>query len=145
MDITSLEEFYRQVSTGSEEEKGFLLPDGISREIGHFNVFNVKELFARIREKPAMPYNRRAYYKISLINGRNKAEYADKVIDIEKNALLFATPKVPYHYVRQDDKQSGYFCIFTGEFLARNKSGVVLDDLPIFKPGGYPIFQLTDK
>jgi hypothetical protein len=74
----------------------FLLPGGISREIGHFNVFNVEELMARIREKPFMPYNRRAYYKISLIRGRNRAEYADKVIDIEKNALLFATDGLEY-------------------------------------------------
>jgi AraC family transcriptional activator of pobA len=91
-----------------------------------------------------MPYNRRAYYKISFISGRNRAEYADKVVDIEKNALLFATPKIPYHYVPRDDNQHGYFCIFTDEFLLKNKSGVILDELPIFRPGGYPIFQLSD-
>jgi AraC family transcriptional activator of pobA len=92
-----------------------------------------------------MPYNRRSYYKISLISGRNRAEYADKVIDIEKNALLFATPKIPYHWLPQDDNQFGYFCIFTDDFLVKNKSGVVLDDLPIFQPNGYPIFQLSDE
>jgi AraC-like DNA-binding protein len=92
-----------------------------------------------------MVYNRRAYYKISFISGRNKAEYADKVIEIEKNALLFATPKIPYHYLPQDDNQSGHFCIFTADFLIHTKSGVIIDELPIFKPGGYPIFQLTDE
>jgi hypothetical protein len=40
-----------------------------------------------------MPYNRRSYYKISLIIGKNRAEYANKIFDIEENALLFATPK----------------------------------------------------
>lgn len=54
-------------------------------------------------------------------------------------------PKVPYHYLPQDEKQSGYFCIFTDEFLVKNKSGVVLDDLPIFKAGGYPVFNLSGK
>lgn len=92
-----------------------------------------------------MPYNRRAYYKISLVSGRNKAEYADKVIDIEKNALLFATPKIPYHWLPQDEKQSGHFCIFTADFLLPSKSGVILDKLPIFRSGGYPVFHLTDK
>jgi AraC family transcriptional regulator, transcriptional activator of pobA len=145
MDITTLEEFYRQISSPGEDGKGFLLPDGITREIGHFNVFNVAELVKRISEKPFMPYNRRAYYKISLISGRNRAEYADKVIDIEKNALLFATPKVPYHWLPQDIHQAGYFCIFTDEFLIPSKSGVVLDELPIFKAGGYPVFQLSDE
>ena len=137
MPITTLEEFYKETAA--------LIPEGIHKEIGHFNVFRIDELMARLRKKPGMPYNRRAYYKISLISGRNKAEYADKVIDIERNALLFATPKIPYHWLPQDDNQEGYFCIFTHDFLIQSKSGVVLDDLPIFRPGGYPIFQLADE
>jgi len=145
MPITSLEEFYKQISASAAEGGRSVLPDGINKEIGHFNVFSMDELMKRLREKPAMPYNRRAYYKISLISGRNRAEYADKVIDIEKNALLFATPKVPYHWLPQDLNQSGHFCIFTDEFLIHTKSGVVLDDLPIFKAGGYPVFQLSDE
>lgn len=137
METITLEDFYK--------ESSLLIPPGINKEIGHFNVFKIDELMMQLRRKPEMPYNRRAYYKISFINGRNRAEYADKVVNIEKNALLFATPKIPYHYVPQDEKQTGYFCIFTGEFLMQAKSGVVLDDLPIFQPGGLPIFQLTDE
>jgi AraC family transcriptional activator of pobA len=138
MTTTSLEEFYKETAAG--------IPNGIHKEIGHFNVFKIDEIIASQKKKPgSMPYNRRAYYKISAISGRNKAEYADKVVDIEKNALLFATPRIPYHWLPQDDNQSGYFCIFTDEFLVQNKSGVVLDELPIFQPGGYPIFQLSDE
>ena len=137
MKTTTVEEFYSQTSK--------LMPQGISKEIGHFNVFNMADLIERIREKPVMPYNRRAYYKISYIKGRNRAEYADKVIEIDKMALLFATPKVPYNYVPYDTNQSGYFCIFTDEFLVQTKSGVVLDDLPIFRAGGYPVFQISDE
>src|SRR5258706_2919314 len=135
MKPTSLEEFYK--------ETALLIPEGISKEIGHFNVFKIEDLIAQYKIKPVMPYNRRLYYKISLINGKNKAEYADKVIDIEKYALLFGTPNVPYHYLPQDEKQSGYFCIFTEDFLTKNKSGVVLDELPIFRPGGYPVFNIS--
>ena len=139
MEPVSLEEFYR-TTTG-------LIPEGINKEIGHFNIFEIGEVHAKLKRKPgmAMPYNRRAYYKISLINGRNKAEYADKVIDIDTTALLFATPKIPYHWLPQDDAQSGYFCIFTPDFLIPAKSGVVLDELPLFRPGGYPVFQLTTE
>jgi AraC family transcriptional activator of pobA len=138
METVSLDNFYKETSA--------LIPEGINKEIGHFNVFNTEELFVLHSKapKPPMLYNRREYYKISLIIGNNKAEYADKVIDIEKSALLFATPKIPYNYVPQDLNQSGYFCIFTDEFLVQSKSGVVLDDLPLFQPGGYPIFQLSD-
>lgn len=137
MKSTSLEQFYKQIATN--------IPDEITREIGHFNVFSHKEVFAQLKLRPVMPYNKRAYYKISLIQGKNRAEYADKVIDIKKSALLFATPRVPYHWIPEDENQTGYFCIFTDEFLIRNKSGLVLEDLPIFQPGGYPIFEITNE
>ncbi|QMW02006.1 helix-turn-helix domain-containing protein [Spirosoma foliorum] len=145
MGVISLDEFYKEIAPAEGGGLRSLLPDGINKEIGHFNVFSIADLMAASKGKPFMPYNRRAYYKISLIRGRNRAEYADKVIDIEKNALLFATPKVPYHYLPQDTDQSGYFCVFTDEFLVQSKSGVVADELPIFQPGGYPIFQLSDE
>ncbi len=138
MEPITLNDFYRITAT--------LIPEGINKEIGHFNIFEISEIQKLKRKSPSvMPYNRRAYYKISLIRGRNKAEYADKVIDIDQNGLLFATPKIPYHYVPQDDNQSGYFCIFTADFLIHSKSGVVLEDLPLFKPGGLPVFQLTSE
>jgi len=137
MEIISLEEFYKGTAS--------LIPEGINKEIGHFNVFKIDEMINTLKGKHVMPYNRRAYYKISMISGKNRAEYADKVIDIEKNALLFGTPKIPYNYLPQDEDQSGYFCIFTHDFLVKNKSGVVVDDLPIFQPGGYPIFQLSEE
>ena len=137
MKTSTVEEFYQETSE--------LIPQGISKEIGHFNVFDLETVLERNKSKPYMPYNKRAYFKISLISGRNRAEYADKVIEIEQSALLFATPKVPYHWVPLDTNQSGHFCIFTDEFLVQSKSGIVLDDLPIFKAGGYPIFQISQE
>ncbi|MEE1944213.1 helix-turn-helix transcriptional regulator [Pedobacter sp. KR3-3] len=143
--MDSLEDFYQQIGRGTNNDLRTLLPEGINKEIGHFNVFDTNELFKKRQEKAFMPYNRRAYYKISLINGRNRAEYADKVITIEQNALLFATPKIPYHWLPQDDNQAGHFCIFTADFLAPAKSGVLLDELPIFKVGGYPVFEVSNE
>ena len=139
MKTSSLETFYKEVFAS--------VPQGFNKEMGHFNVFRIADVVARLREdkKRPMPYNRRDFYKISLINGNNRAEYADKVIQIDNKAILFATPRIPYHYVPQDDNQQGFFCIFTDEFLTAGKSGLVLDELPIFQPGGYPVFQLTDE
>lgn len=143
--MKSLDSFYEDITQGSTIEPSSLLPNDIKKEIGHFNVFDIKELYERLKEKPGMPYDRRAYYKISLIKGKNKAEYADKIIEIERQGLLFATPKIPYNYLPQDTNQSGQFCVFTNEFLSKNKSGIDLDELPIFASDGYPIFQLTDE
>ena len=142
---TSLAEFYNEASHFTGKAISEILPPGIHKEIGHFNVFDISETIKEVKRKQVMPYNRRAYYKISLIRGKNKAEYADKVITIEKNALLFASPKVPYHWIPQDENQSGSFCVFTDEFLIKNKSGIILDELPIFKSGGYPVFEITDS
>ena len=52
MKIKSLEEFYKGIATH--------IPVGISKEIGHFNVFKTEELIARYKGKPFMPYNRGA-------------------------------------------------------------------------------------
>lgn len=145
MKSKSIDEFYQEISGDASTELSTLLPDGIQKEIGHFNVFNIKELYERLKEKSFMPYDRRAYYKISLIRGKNRVEYADKIIDVEKNALLFATPKIPYNYVPKDAQQSGHFCVFTSEFLTKDKIGIELDTLPIFQTNGYPVFQLTDE
>jgi AraC family transcriptional activator of pobA len=145
MPTTSLPDFYQQLATATGAELHTLLPPDVQREIGHFNIFNVADLFRENREQPPMPYDRRAYYKISLIKGRSRAEYADKVMEIERNALLFATPKVPYHWLPEDREQDGYFCVFTSEFLLPAKSGVKLDELPLFQAGGYPVFTLTDE
>ena len=52
MDIITLEQFYKQIAaTGFEDDgPGYLLPDGITREIGHFNVFRNADLAARVTE-----------------------------------------------------------------------------------------------
>jgi len=134
---TSLDDFYRQSNAP--------LPAGIAKEVGHFNVFDTEKLFDKKSGERIMPYSRRAYYKISWLRGKSRAEYADKVIDVQANALLFATPKIPYHWVPEDGNQTGMFCIFTAEFLSPVKAGVSLDDLPIFQPGQLPVFQLTQE
>lgn len=135
MTNSSIDDFYKKATAK--------LPEGITKEIGHFNVFETEKLFDKKTGNRIMPYSRREYYKISLIKGRNRAEYADKIIDIPESALLFATPRIPYHWLPQDSNQSGFFCIFTADFLSRSKVGVVLDELPIFQPGELPVFQLS--
>lgn len=133
----SVEDFYKDIANP--------LPHEISKELGHFNIFKYEEVIAGLKIKPVMPYNRRTYYKISLLSGDYRLEYADKTIELNGNTLLFATPRIPYRYLPKDDAQSGYFCIFTEEFLHRNISGITVDELPIFKPGGLPVFHIPDE
>ena len=136
IDHSSLADFYQR--------NGQSLPEGITKEIGHFNVFESEKLFDKRTGTRIMPYSRRAYYKIGWLRGKSRAEYADKVIDIQADALLFATPRIPYHWLPEDSNQTGMFCVFTADFLIHSKSGVNLDELPLFQPGQLPVFQLSE-
>lgn len=133
----SLEEFYEKVppTAGNGSRT-----DGPAQ----FNVFDQMELAKRKKDAAGMEYKRRVYYKISLILGRNRVEYADKVIDVEERALFFATPKVPYRFFPLEKDQGGHFCIFTHEFLFQNGRGTTVDDLPILKPGSFPLLHVTE-
>lgn len=97
------------------------------------------------KSSPVMPYNRRTYYKISLIKGKNKVEYANKTIQIEDCAILFASPKIPYNYTNLCTEQAGHFCVFTKDFLPATKIGVKLDQLPFFSPQSDFIFRISTE
>lgn len=141
----SLEDFYREMTVKLGKSLEDIFPKGLHKDIGHFNVFDIAQTLERVRSTSEMPYNRRKYYKISLIRGKNRAEYADKTITIEKNALLFATPKVPYHWIPEDTQQSGSFCVFTEDFFMKETSYNTLENLPIFQPGAVPIFEIDNE
>lgn len=142
---TSLEDFYREMAAKLGKDPESIFPKGLQKDIGHFNVFDIAQTIERAKSTAEMPYNRRKYYKISFIRGKNRAEYADKVISIKQNALLFATPKVPYHWVPEDPEQSGSFCVFTEDFFIKDKSYSSMENLPIFQPGGVPVFEIDDE
>lgn len=144
-DSISIKQFYKDVFGNSCPILDNFLDDQNNKDIGHFNVFNIAELQRDCAGKAAMPYNRRTYYKISLINGNNRVEYADKVVDIKGHGVLFATPKIPYKYIPQDARQAGHFCVFTKDFLAKAKTGFIIDELPIFKTNSDFIYHITPR
>jgi AraC-like DNA-binding protein len=142
MPTAPLAEFYEEITACTSPELNALLPSGIQQDVGHFNVFSLSGLWPPAREKPAAPYVCRSFYKISLLSGRSRVEYPDATIELDGPALIYSTPKVPYQWLPQAP-QTGHFCVFTADFLRPTTSGVVLDELPIFKADGHPIFQLS--
>lgn len=145
MTTTAVKDFYTDIFGRLCPELNHFLDDQSNREIGHFNVFDIASIYCGGKKKGAMPYNRRTYYKISLIKGRNRVEYADKVLDIEDHAVLFATPRIPYRYTPLDNNQGGHFCVFTSDFMPKAKTGFELDKLPIFSPQSEFVFQITPE
>ena len=146
METITVKEFYKEVFEGSNKDLDGFLEEINTKDIGHFNIFDIEEFYkSGAPSKIKMPYNRRTYYKISLIKGRNKVEYADREIDITNYAILFATPKIPYRYTPLDAKQSGHFCVFTKDFITKSNSGIIIDDLPIFNSGSDFVFEIDEN
>jgi len=116
------------------------VPERLRHEIGHFNVFRREEFFGP-HAKP-VPFTRRDYYKISLLIGKIRIQYADKIIQSDKQCLLFSNPQIPYNWEQLDDQQGGYICVFTPAFFHHFGN---LSNYAVFQPGGTPVFELSDE
>lgn len=130
----SVQEFYTRVPAAN--------PLGLSLNNagpGHFNVFS--------RDSCAIitPYSRRDFYKVSLIIGTGRIHYADKWITIDRPALLFSNPIIPYSWEAESVIQEGWFCLFTEAFLLPNEKKDTLQESPLFKIGGSPVFFIDDQ
>lgn len=122
------------------EDQLIWMPDHLKREVGQFNVF---PLFSTPTNKVnCQPYNRKGFYKISLLKGRTKFSYADKSLEFKDSALLFSNPNIPYAWELLDEEQTGYYCVFTEGFF--NHFGNI-NDYPVFKPGNIPLFELSPE
>ena len=145
MENISIKAFYKEIFGEGGYQLDNFLGSKSSNDLGHFNVFDIVKFYYSGNKRSEMTYNRRLYYKISLIKGKNLVEYADKTVLIDQQGILFATPKIPYRYTPQNKEQSGFFCVFTKEFLSKSKTGLHLDDLPIYQPNSDFVYQLTDE
>jgi AraC-like DNA-binding protein len=89
-------------------------------------------------------YSRKDFYKVCLYMGESVIEYADRGIRITGNTLFFGTPHIPYAW-EDVEKKKAYSALFTEEFLKTNNNSESLQQSPLFKIGGTPIFTLTDE
>jgi len=128
----SLEEFYKR--------KFDWIPENIGNELGHFNVFRL-ESFVGEKAKP-VPYKRRDFYKIMLVIGKSRVHYADKLIEVQKQALSFSNPLIPYKWEHLENIKGGVFCIFNHHFFHQYWN---LSQYEVFQPGGTHQFELADE
>eukprot|EP01133_Synstelium_polycarpum_P018579 gene18579-22231_t len=110
------------------------------KETGHFNVYPRRNNF----HGPAS-YHRRDFYKIALCIGGGTLCYADKGIVIKDRALLFSNPNIPFSWEASSKEQSGYFCLFTEEFISGSEHKESFINSPLFKIGGDPVYFIDDK
>ncbi|GAB3510636.1 response regulator transcription factor [Emticicia fontis] len=130
--VETIEEMYQR--------KFEWMPENIRNEIGHFNLFRLEPLIDG-KSKP-VPYKRRDYYKVMLMVGNSQVHYADKIIEVKKQALSFSNPQIPYKWEHLENVRSGAYCIFNQHFFHQFGN---LNQYEVFQPNGTHIFELTDE
>ncbi len=118
-------------------------PPDRQRELGQFNVFSLGSLRPGQHHRPPTPFNRQAFYKISLTHGSGRFEFSDQTLEVGPHTLFLATPRTAYRWEALDAGPTGYFCIFTNEFLLPTKGGTLVEELPVFRSGAHPAVPLA--
>jgi AraC family transcriptional regulator, transcriptional activator of pobA len=135
--IETIEEFYQR--------KFDWIPENIKNEIGHFNVFQHEPI--EIGKSKPIPYKRRDFYKVMLVIGDIKMNYADRVVSVKKQALLFANPQIPYNCENLERIEAGSYCIFNQHFFHTGGIPQFGDwaKYSVFQPTGNHVFELSDE
>jgi len=115
------------------------LPGSLKEEIGRFNVFYINH--ENDHRFDCKSYNRKGLYKISLLKGETQLFYADKTMRFGRYALLFSNPNIPYSWEFVGNDHTSFFCVFTEGFIGRFG---MIKTYPVFMPGNYPLFELTE-
>ncbi|BAV06293.1 transcriptional regulator, AraC family [Filimonas lacunae] len=89
-------------------------------------------------------YSRKDFYKVCFYHGECQIDYADRGFRLTGKNLFFGTPHIPYAW-NDIHKVRGISVLFTEEFLKTNNHSESLQQSPLFKIGGTPIFPLNDK
>ncbi|WP_089690501.1 helix-turn-helix domain-containing protein [Chryseobacterium culicis] len=108
-------------------------------KIEHFGIFT------RDNCPLTSAYGRRNFYKVALVLDPGKLFYADRWVDIDRPALQFSNPMIPYAWENEVEDRKGWFCLFNEEFLYQGERSGTLKQNPFFKAGGLPVFFLESK
>lgn len=105
-----------------------------SKEKEYFDIFSRQCHFGKVQ------FSYRDFYKVTLIIGKGKLYYADKWILVDRPALLFSNPLIPYAWESISEEQKGMFCSFNEQFIRAEEKNDSLADTPLFKLTGDKVF-----
>lgn len=116
------------------------LPDDLHHGAGHFGIFRIPDHSGG--EVPEVPYQRRDFYKVSLVRGEGaQIHYADRSVRVERTALVFSDPFIPYSWDHLERVQGGFFCVFDRAFFQGFGS---IERYSVFRPDGLHVFELDE-
>lgn len=125
----TIEEYYAS--------RPFLAAGDVQKNAAHFNIFRIGDPNT---EDISVPFGRKDYYKICIITGNSRIHYADRTFEVQQHGLLFANPQIPYNWEPLSANQQGFSCIFNEAFFDHFGR---IKDYPVFKPGGFPVYELN--
>ncbi len=105
-----------------------------------FNVYEIESDSGATRV-----YSRKDFYKICLTTGKSLIHYADRSFETNDTVLFFGNPRIPYSWETLSTTYVGYTCLFSEEFLKASDRSDSLQNSPLFKIGGTPILNITEK
>lgn len=129
----SIPQFYKRIQRCDPQ-----LGTTYSKEKPYFNVLSRQCNFGTVQ------FSYRDFYKVTLIIGVGKLYYADKWILVNRPAMLFSNPLVPYAWESISEEQRGMFCIFNEQFVQSEEKNSSLANSPLFKVTGDKVFFLDD-
>jgi AraC family transcriptional regulator, transcriptional activator of pobA len=109
-------------------------------KLAGFNVFQIEDDSNVVRN-----YSRKDFYKICLTTGQSLINYADRSFDMKGTILFFANPNVPYSWETISRTYVGYTCLFSEDFYKPSDRTESLQQSPLFKIGGTPIFHISEE
>ncbi len=117
----------------------------ISAQSNPFKINGFKVARSNVPKSGPTKLGRRNFYKIVLVKGSAVIRYGGKEIRLDDLSLFFANPQVPYSVEILSEVQTGYSCVFTGEFIKSIERSASLQNSPLFKVTSMPVFKLNTE
>jgi AraC family transcriptional activator of pobA len=103
-------------------------------------------IYATEQSRPRrLPYGRRTFYKMHLLSvGSGCLHHASRSLRVERPALIFTNPLVPYAAHYDAGPQQAIYCSFNEEFWQGSgwANSPSLAESPLFRPDSSPVLQL---
>lgn len=107
----------------------------------NMGVSSFKAAYYQLNQKPLnLAPARRDFYKIWLIENKGFLSLETETVHIQQPALVFLHPLARYSFEPVEKKRSGYWCIFTGEFLDNPSRDQLIQDTTLFQTNGQVFF-----
>lgn len=130
----TLRQYYQL--TNREIPADLLCPTSVT---SHFNVWN------RVNCSLTLPFLRRDYYKICLIDDHAILHTEGGNIEIDHPCIFFSNPAIKYGWQTLAENQKGYVCLFNEPYLSGELKNALKKLYALFGDSIYPFIFLDRK